>query len=297
MAKCAFCSARLTPVDGRCRYCGMARSGPSAAWGVPEWASPVELQPVTRGRQALWLMSTAAIVAVASVVLYLNGAFGPAPGSIAVAASAAKVADGIEADPLADPAAAIVAVITEQVAGFNAWPGAGTVDVKKTSTENTRLGRPTRSANAVSFEVSPATVQMVPGGIRFTEPSRFALQLPAQPTVRRYGTGSIQLDSRANGVTVRVGALAIPSNGRPADAALLKAGLQGVARRVNELQVAAVKGAWEYTGVARGVPVRGRIQVSTADLIVTEVSVSASTSARSARVAFNKYGASVKVLS
>ena len=295
MAKCAFCSARLTPVDGRCRYCGMARSGPSAAWGVPEWASPVELQPVTRGRQALWLMSSAAIVAVASVVLYLNGAFGPAPGSIAVAASAAKVADGIEANPLADPGAAIVAVITEQVAGFNAWTGPGTADVK--ATENGRLGRPTRSASAVSFEVLPATVQTVPGGIRFTEPSRFAIQLPAKPTIRRYGTGSIQLDSRANGVTVRVGALAISSNGRPADAALLKAGLQGVARRVNELQVAAVKGAWEYTGVARGVPVRGRIQVSTADLIVTEVSVSAATSTQSARIAFNKYGASVKALS
>lgn len=289
MAKCAFCSARLTPVDGRCRYCGMARSGPSAAWGVPEWASPVELQPVTRGRQAVWLMSSAAVVAVASVVLYLNGAFGSAPGTVVRSANAAKVADGIASDPLADPGSATVAVMVEQVAALHSSAAALTAS-------NLRSRAGTRGADAVSYDLAPATLEATSAGVRFTEPTRFAMQLPSTPTVKRFGNGKLELQAAAGGVSVQFGALPIPEHARPSDALILKAGVDGLARRVQDLRVIAVKSGWEYSGIVGGAAVRGRLQVSPSSLLVTEVTLASTLSPKAASKAFDRYGASLQPL-
>lgn len=265
----------------------MARSGPSAAWGVPEWASPVELQPVTRGRQAVWLMSSGAVVAVASVVLYLNGAFGAAPGTVVRSANAAKVADGIASDPLADPGSATVAVMVEQVAALHSNAAAFT---------NLRSKAGGRGADAVSYDLAPATIEATSAGVRFTEPTRFAMQLPSTPTVKRFGNGKLELQAAAGGVSVQFAALPIPEQARPSDALLLKAGVDGLARRVQDLRVIAVKSGWEYSGIVGGANVRGRLQVSPKSLLVTEVTLAPTLSPKAASRAFDRFGASLQPL-
>ena len=188
MPRCAFCSARTAPVDGRCRYCGMMRSGPSAAWGVPDWASPVELRPVTRSHRPAWLVSFGAIVAVASVVLYLNGAFGKGLGTGSNTAVASNPVKDAIADPLADPGASVTAVVREAAATLDriVEDGPTTAAASAQATAG-RVKQSVQPLESAAKALAPGRIERIKSGVRYTEPNRFAVRLPATPDAPRVG--------------------------------------------------------------------------------------------------------------